>query len=103
MSLASYRTAPPRGTTLSERQLAGAAAIGQGCLGARCVAAPCPLPLTVREPCDSPGTRPEADLPAGESREALELLKRRAKQVPDLSTYLAKRSKQTEPVQPAGG
>src|SRR5438067_13625755 len=102
MSLASYRTAPPRGTTLSERQLSGASVICQGCLDARHAAAPCPLPLTVREPCDSPGTRPEADLPAGESRKALDLLERRAKQVPDLSTYLAERSKQTEPVQPAG-
>jgi hypothetical protein len=30
-------------------------------------------------------------------------LERRQKAVPDLSTYLAERSKQTEPVQPAGG
>src|SRR5215813_13196371 len=98
MSLASYRTAPPRDTATSERQLSGASAICQGCLGARHATAPCPLPLTVREPCDSPGTRSEADLPAGESREALDLLERRANQVPDLSTYLAERSKQTESV-----
>ena len=30
-------------------------------------------------------------------------LDRKAKPVPDLNTYVAQRSKQTEPVQPAGG
>src|SRR5438552_16236615 len=43
MSLASYLAAPPRGTTLSERQVSGASSVCQGCLDSRRTVAPRPL------------------------------------------------------------
>src|SRR5947209_3677972 len=53
MSLASYLAAPPRGSDLRSRQVAGASLLCQGDGDALPCLAPCPSTPTVREPCDS--------------------------------------------------